>query len=102
MNRQELSSPLSLPAVSTFKKRRASIISSEPSTDATDIATPVLIKNTQLGNKKIKVEPAEGRTNKARPRKLDKESWSELGAELLMLSQKYVEDGPSVFGETRM
>lgn len=102
MDRQDFSSPGSLPVVSTLKKRRASTFSSEPSTDATDIETPVLIKNDQLRNKKIKVEDGEARSNRPRTKRVDKESWSELGAELMMLSQKYEEEGPSGFGETRM
>lgn len=102
MDRQEFSSPTSLPTAGTSKKRRASTISPEPSTDATDIEVPVLIKHTQVGNKKIKIEPGEARPIRPKPKRLDKESWGELGPELLMLSQKYEEAGPDGFGETRM
>ncbi|CAG8972505.1 hypothetical protein HYALB_00001197 [Hymenoscyphus albidus] len=100
---QEFGLPASLaPAgpLSTAEKREASMISQAASTDAIDVFQPPDIAD-EVGTKRIKVEADEARPIKQKTKRINNQTWVELGPALMSLSQKYEDEG-KVSGELRM
>ncbi|CAG8952377.1 hypothetical protein HYFRA_00001124 [Hymenoscyphus fraxineus] len=86
--------------LNTAKKREASMISQAASTDAIDVFQPPGIAD-EVGTKRIKVEADEARPIKPKTKRINNQTWVELGPALISLSQKYEDEG-KVSGELRM